>query len=383
FSTLPTPQITDIFSMTVTFGIILGSYCLFVLILIAGWRRMERSVVKGTGKLKLGISVVIACRNEADNVEALIESLSKLEYPKESFEVIFVDDHSTDDTVTKIKSGISGHFNFFLISNESALHGKKQALQSGIAMARYDCMATTDADCIVPTDWLSYISLFFENDNLQMLIGGVLQKRGNSLFARLQRMEFSSLIGVAAASLGWGRAVLGNAANLAFRKTAFLEVNGYKGNLHIASGDDEFLIRKVAARFPGGISFMNFSESWVSTLPMESVKDFFNQRLRWAGKWRHNTDPMSKVLAVYILTVQWVWLLLLVRIFWNPDSLLIIAVIKVLAEAIYFFHINRFQRTGFDGVTFLLLQIIYPFYVIFTGLFSLTGTFRWKDRKYK
>src|SRR6185295_19261561 len=105
FSTLPTPQITDIFSMTVIFGIILGNYCLFVLILIIGWLRMERQAVPGMGREKSGISVIIACRNESANIEACIGSLSQLQYPVEQFEVIFVDDHSTDDTSAKIKSG--------------------------------------------------------------------------------------------------------------------------------------------------------------------------------------------------------------------------------------------------------------------------------------
>src|SRR6185295_2213731 len=209
-----------------------------------------------------GISVIIACRNESANIEACIGSLSQLQYPVEQFEVIFVDDHSTDDTSAKIKSGIKSFSNFSLTTADVEAQGKKRALQKGIADARHACIVTTDADCQVPADWLSYFSLFLENQKTQLILGGVRIEKNHSLFGRLQRMEFSSLIGFAASALGWGRAALGNGANIGFRKSAFAEVNGYDGNLHIASGDDEFLIRKISSKFPGGIAFMNFSESW-------------------------------------------------------------------------------------------------------------------------
>ena len=344
---------------------------------------MERQVVAGIAKEKSRISVIIACRNEEENIEACISSLSRIQYPSESFEVIFVDDHSTDDTPERIKSGISTFSNFSLIAAGTEGQGKKQALQAGIANAKHECIVTTDADCTVPTDWLSYFSLFFEDQKTQMVLGGVRIADNHSLFGRLQRMEFSSLIGFAASALGWGRAVLGNAANMGFRKNAFREVNGYEGNLHVASGDDEFLIRKIARRFPGGIVFMNFSESWITTKPMERVTDFFNQRLRWAGKWKYSTDLLTRLIAVFILLVQLAFVFGLTQTFQRPGISTAVVGTKIIIEALYFFLIYRFQRTAFDLIAFFLLQIIYPLYGIVIGLRSLTGSYRWKDRNYK
>ena len=369
--------------MTIIFTIILGSYCLFVLILILGWLKMERQKVNGTGKEKAFISVIIPFRNEKDNIDACIHSLAGLHYPQERFEVILVDDHSTDDTAGRIRSMIDRLPNFSLITAGSGAHGKKQALLAGISISKYDLIVTTDADCAVQADWLSYFSLFFENKETQMLIGGVKLEEHHSLFARLQRMEFSSLIGLTASALAWGRAILGNGANLAFRKSAFIQVNGYDGNLHIASGDDEFLIRKMGKRFPGGIVFINFSLSWVSTKPLATVTDFFNQRLRWAGKWKHNTDVVTQLLAVYILLVQFSFVTALILTFLNPSLISAIVGIKIVVEVFYFFLINRFQRTPFDLLAFLLLQFIYPVYVMVTGVLSLAGSYRWKGRNYK
>ena len=105
-----------------------------------------------------------------------------------------------------------------------------------------------------------------------------------SLFERMQTLEFGYLIGVGAAFIGNGRASTCNGANLAYRKDIFYEVGGFKGIDDLASGDDELLLQKVSARYPGKIGFLKRYEAVVFTHAKPNLKEFMRQRKRWASK---------------------------------------------------------------------------------------------------
>ena len=282
-----------------------------------------------------------------------------------------------------MKNITQGLSNFVLVHLQEKAEGKKQALQIGISQSKFNVIATTDADCIAPLDWLSYLSLFFENEETKMLVGAVRLSGGHSFFSRLQTMEFSSLVGTAAAAIGLGHPVMSNGANLAFRKEVFETVDGYEGNIQIPSGDDEFLMRKIINRYPKGIVFMNFPESTVSSQPQPSIHDFFYQRLRWAGKWKHNSDVLTRMLAVFILMSQIAFTALMIKDIFHPDMTIALLFFKILVESIFVFVVIRFLGLRFDWLGFIMLQIIYPVYVTGIGLLSLGWSYQWKRRNYK
>lgn len=211
-----------------------------------------------------GISVVVAVRNEEANIQALIQSLSTVVYPEEKYEVILVSDHSSDSTVNIAQALIGNFPNMRLVELPAGKEGKKEALALGIQHARFDVIATTDADCRFSKNWLQCISYYFEDPRSKMVSGAVKLTTDGSFLSRLQGAEFISLVGSGAAAIGLGHPVMCNGANLAFRKDAFYEVQGYADNVHIASGDDEFLMRKIFRRYPDGIRFLNFYEAVVS-----------------------------------------------------------------------------------------------------------------------
>lgn len=328
--------------------------------------------------LTVMISVVIPVRNEEKSIPNLITKLQAQNYPL--FEVIIVDDNSNDGTNKVAKADAR-----FKIINSSG-QGKKAALATGIAEAGGKIIVTTDADCSVTIGWLKAIADSFCNDTLKLAFGGVRIQESNSFFSHCQVIEFTGLIGSGAATLMLGFPSMCNGANLAFRKEIYEEVGGYADNLHIPSGDDEFLLRKVYKKYPGGVAFINSLDSVVSTTPQLSLSDFLNQRIRWAGKWRYHNTFFSKLLALVIFIFQLTSILTVIYGLVGMLSLratLVLWGIKFVIEYIYLKKVSLFLGSSWRWLPFMLLQIVYPFYVVCIGLISNFMPFVWKGRRLK
>ncbi len=366
--------------MIAFFTVVMASYFILLVLLLYGWNKLTPAD-SSIGEQRV-ISVVVPFRNEENHIHHLIRSLSDLNYPREKFEAILVNDHSEDNSENVIKSLIHNKANISLVNLDSNLSGKKSAITKGVQLAKGELIATTDADCVVPHNWLRIINASFNKDNIQMVFGGV-RLKGDSFFSKLQAIEFSSLIGSGAATLGLGFFTMCNGANLAYRRKSFEAVNGYEGNLAVPSGDDEFLARKILTEFPHSICFLKDRETVVTSRPAATLKTFVHQRLRWAGKWRYNSSWLSKLLAVQILFVQMVFIGLSVLAFIRIDSMwLVLSLIgvKVLLEIAVMYPVARFLGAKWTWGAFLVLQLIYPFYVIGIGIMSLGTTYQWKGR---
>jgi poly-beta-1,6-N-acetyl-D-glucosamine synthase len=368
--------------MTLILTCILGSYFFFLIVLMIGWWRMRGRVSQPSTSTTHKISIVVAMRNEASSIPALLNSLLSQDHP--SFEIILVDDHSSDNTRDVIqhykKETLGASAKITLIRNHGT--GKKAALTSGVISSSGSIIATTDADAIVPPQWLSHINRHFENEGIQFVMGGVALNQDGSLFSDMQAIEFSSLIGTTAATAAIGIPTMANGANMAYRKSAFEEVGGFHDNMHIPSGDDEFLLRKIAAAHPQGVRFMNVPEAVVRTKSMSTWSEFFNQRVRWAGKWRYNTSLLTMFVAVYVFIVQ---LAVAVAFFqlpvyeWIP--ILSLLAIRFALEAILLHNVCRFSGVRWDWRAFIALQVTYPFYVLMVSIASQFMTYTWKDRR--
>jgi biofilm PGA synthesis N-glycosyltransferase PgaC len=369
--------------MTAAFALILSLYCLLILSFLYGWIRVRRQTMPLRGRTLPGISVVVAVRNEENNIHRLLHDLSCIAYPPGKFEVIVVNDHSIDGTAEKAAGRLEEFPMGKLIELPVGKMGKKEALTFGIENARYEIIATTDADCRFSKNWLTCISHLFESEETKMVAGAVKLSGDRSLFTRMQTTDFFALIGSAAAAIGLGYPVMCNGANLAFRKSAFLEVKGYKGNFNVASGDDEFLMRKVFAAYPKGIKFLNYYEAVVTTRPQKTLREFVQQRLRWAGKWKFNTDIWTQMLAVFILLSHVSFAGLVIHNLTAPDDTAWLLASKTFLEGVFIFWISRFLERKFDILAFILLQVVYPFYVLSIGVLSLYSGYEWKARNYK
>ncbi len=181
-----------------------------------------------------------------------------------------------------------------------------------------------------------------------------------------------------------GRPTLCNGANLCYEKAVFGEVGGFAGNHHLASGDDEFLMHKVAARFPGEVRFLKSEDALVRTAAHESLRAFYRQRRRWASKWRHYRDWRVSALAVTVFGLNLTPLLGLVAwatggisgtVFLLSLALKFSAEARFLADVLVFLNHPRARR----WVPFT--QLVYPFYVTFFGLAAQGKGYWWKGRK--
>lgn len=366
--------------MTLTFGLILGVYLLLLLTLLVGWVRVRRQPMPPRSSDPTRISVIVAARNEASNIGSLLADLRSTAFPADRFEIIIVDDHSADATPEVVREAIAGFPQARLLHLSEGRTGKKAALQLGIEHARFGVIATTDADCTVSKNWLTCVASYFGQAETKLVIGPVKLAESQAFIKSLQVMEFVSVAGATAATVGLGHPVMANGANFAFRKETFLELGGYTDNISIASGDDEFILRKVFWKYPEGIKYLNYYEAAITTPPLPSLSAFVSQRIRWAGKWRHNSDWLARALAAFVLLAQFSFLAVIATPSRMP--LMELIVLKLLLEGVFIAWVSKFLDRRFDLVAFAVLELLYPFYVLFIGIGSFFLPFQWKGRRY-
>src|SRR5690349_19209623 len=252
-------------------------YFLFLIMMLAGWKRAMNVPEAEFPPKDLMISVVVPVRNEELTISNLLSHLSLQEY--RNFEIIIVNDDSEDETLWMVNQA--------QLRNLTVIHnpgkGKKAAITAGVRAARGSIVVTTDADCTVSTQWLTNMRVPFRDQEVMMAFGGVRMEGSGSFFDSLQAMEFAGLIGVGASTAALGAPTMCNGANLAFRKKVFGEVKGFEDNLSIPSGDDEFLMRKIHSLYPDGIRFVHAADAVVTTRTQPDREALLNQRVRWAS----------------------------------------------------------------------------------------------------
>lgn len=177
-----------------------------------------------------------------------------------------------------------------------------------------------------------------------------------------------------------------NGANLAYAKTAFNEVNGFSGIDHIASGDDMLLMHKIEQKFPGRVLYLKSPGAIVHSLPQETWKDFFNQRIRWASKAPHYQDKrlFRVLLLVYFFNLSFL-ALFIAGFFHYKYWIFLVAgwLLKTLVELPFFSSVARFYDKQWMIKWFLFFQPLHIAYTIVAGWLGLRGKYEWKDRKVK
>lgn len=355
-------------------------YCLLLVFMLARWHRLTRA--KPFNAFVKSISVVIPVRNEAHTITALLTDLSKQTHIPA--EVILVNDHSTDNTVQVVQHWMHQHnpFSLRIIELANDEYGKKKAIAAAVAQAKGEVIVTTDADCRVGEDWLLAMASRFSDEGIKLVAGSV-RLKSESFFGDMLQLEQTALTGISASFISVGVAVMCTGANLAYRTEVFNEVSGYKGNEHVASGDDEFLLKKIAARYPRGIAFNADPRSLVTTTPVSSAAELLNQRVRWAGKWRQQLG-VSSLLAIYIFMFHLTVLSLpVLAMLWvvSLGTVSLLVLIKLFLELLLLIRISKWMNTPFNVHAFAALQFLYTPYVVFFALISNGLKANWKGRK--
>ena len=376
----------------------MATLCAFYVSLILyyrkGWQSIQTFKPTNTQNGTF-ISVIISARNEEKNLPALLKDLSNQKYPRENFEVIVVDDHSEDNTAEIIKS-----FSWVkLISLSNYINNpinsyKKLAIETAILQSKGELIVTTDADCRVSYLWLSTIASFAEFSKAKMIIMPVSYNYDSSFLGLFQILDFMSLQGITAASVKLKNPLMCNGANLAYRKAAFLELNGFKGVANLASGDDMFLLHKMNKKFPGEISYLKSTDVVVYTDPMKSIASFLNQRIRWAGKSKYYKDFKLKFILLIIYLFNFLLLITPFLALINPltvtvstnrilSAWLFILLLKTLVEMWFLKPVSQFFKYGNIMGFFPLAQPFHVIYTVISGTLGFKSTYSWKGRTVK
>jgi biofilm PGA synthesis N-glycosyltransferase PgaC len=331
----------------------------------------------GEKSADLFVSVVVACHNEERNLPVLLKSLSEQDYNPNLFEVIIVDDNSTDSSPELI-SHSPGIQNLLLIKSSST--GKKKAIRLGVEASHGNLILTTDADCTMGKKWLSVIASFCAEYKPDMIICPVKTESKPGIFGTFRELEFLSLQGVTAGTAIAGRPVMCNGANLAFTKEVFVRNSG-KLHFELVSGDDVFLLHSIKEDPGSKIFWLESEDAVVSTKSPETAVSFLRQRARWISKAGAYKDKYTRTLATVTFITILLQLSILVAGIFYPVFLLVFlsaSVIKLMPDFLIL-H-NTTSRYGKSDLMrwFLTSQIIYPFYVLSVVCLSYGMRSNWK-----
>lgn len=351
-------------------------YSLLIIYYWLAWKSIPDHLPSSSSP-QIRITVIIPARNEEENIGLLLQAIQEQTYPKELFEVIVVDDHSTDSTTLVIQQFQS--VKLIQLKEDGINSYKKKAIETGIAAATGDLIVTTDADCIPPREWLQTIAAFKEENNSVFIAASVAFDCNSSVLQVFQAMDFMVLQGITGAAVFKKQLSMCNGANLAYEKNVFYEVNGFSGIDNIASGDDMLLMHKIWKKHPENVHYLKSKDATVSTQPMKTWKEFFNQRIRWASKAKHYNDKRIILVLILVYLFNLSFLLLLVAGCWFWFIGLWIA--KTMIEFPFVFSVSNFFGKQSLMKYFFFFQPLHIFYTIISGLFGQFGKYEWKGRK--
>ncbi len=355
-------------------------YFLLIAAYTYGWFQLHEGF-EPEKKLSAKVSVIVAARNEENNILNLLNSLKQQVYPKKYFEIIIVDDSSTDNTKNAVAGFIRENRDFKISLLDSEGEGKKQAVYTGIKYASYKLIATTDADCVVGNMWLWKLVAYFEKYSPALIMAPVVYDKEKGFLQKLFSLEFASLVASQAGACGIKMPFMGNTANMAFSKEVYNRniINNY------SSGDDVFLIHHVKKEYGNNsIHFLKDKAVTVKTVIPGNLKEFLDQRIRWGSKAKGYRDVVSVFSAMTVFLFNAGLFLMFLLMFFFP-WMLPVWFLYVIMKTLVDFPLLRGYLLLTDK-TYLIkyisvAEMLYPLYISLTGILSLSKKYEWKGRK--
>ena len=378
-----------IVSLIILLSLLLG-YLVLMLLYRKGWRRQPVFSAPEGFKPATFISIIIPARNEEGNIGECLASILSCGYPEELYEILVIDDHSTDRTYEIVTAFEKSHIKCLKLKDyldgQELNSYKKRAIEIGINNSKGDLILTTDADCTVKKDWLKTITALYETASPVMIIGSVKFTTDRSLLAIFQSLDFMSMQGITAAAHQLKLGNMCNGANLAFSRKAFYEVEGYKNIDYLASGDDYLLMTKMQKRFPGRLAYLKAQETIVSTLPQATWRGFLNQRIRWASKMGKYDDKtiVAVLMLVYLFNLSFLGLFIagfFEVYFWIFCAAMLL--VKTAVELFYLGDVAAYFDKEKELRYFPFLQPLHIAYIILAGFLGFFGKYNWKGREVK
>lgn len=370
-------------------SILLLAYCVLILLYRQWFLKLPLFQKNTSFQPKTKFSIIIPARDEEKNITGCINSILAQNFPLSLFEIIIINDHSTDATEEIIRSFQKDHTNLRLLNLADHIDGKqlnaykKKAIEFAISQSNGDWIVTTDADCSMGADWLLMYDAFIQQNNPVFVAAPVMFTTDGSFLDTFQLLDFISLQGITAAAVSAGHHTMCNGANIAYRKDVFYEAGQFRGIDDVASGDDMLLMYKIKQKYPAQMGYLFTREAIVLTEPMKDWKSFLNQRIRWASKTGSYQD---KGIFWTLALVYAVNFLLLLLTFWSPfvekgfQNWLLLLLAKTLIELSFMIPVARFYKQANTLVWFPVMQVFHMLYTVIAGWLGKFGTYQWKGR---
>lgn len=335
---------------------------------------------------KKTVSVLVASRNEAENLKKLLLCLVNQTYPKSLYEIILADDDSDDDTqeVVNLYANMGISLKYLKISGrDKVISPKKNALEQAIAIAQGEIILTTDADCTVPNTWIESMIMAFRDD--VVMVAGYSRTfladwDKAPILHKYEHFDFAATYVVLAGGYTLGKSWACIGQNLAYTKAAFHEVGGFKNISHLISGDDVNLMQLMRRR-KMKIIFNFDPKSFTYTKPVKSWNHLLNQRTRWASNMKYQLRNNAEFFFILLSMAFMYWGSLIV-LFFNWKLALAIFVLRVMFEL--FLMDNNGHRFGMTRRMFRFYPIwivIQTFFLVFTMVLGQFNLFVWHGKR--
>lgn len=369
-------------------------YIIMVMYYLVGWLRLKGQGTRDEGQRENlpFVSIVIPTRNEGNYIKACLESIFKQNYPKHLFDVVVVDDYSTDETLRLAREVNETNLQVldlmqYLGNKGEYTPNKKKALALGIKNAKGNLIITTDGDCTMNENWLSSMVNHFQQSEKKLITGPVMVMPARTPFAWFQQLDVMNLSAIGGATMRNGSPTMCNGANLMYAKETFLEVEGFKGNNDVPTGDDIFLMKKINERYNDSVGYIKDFEACVFTKAETGLGGFISQRIRWISKSTGFND-WKVALTLYFAYFFNVFLIVAICFTFPLSefswlSLAVVGGTKLLADLLFNIPVTIFFRKWYMLLLLPFIEVFHIIYVLLIGPLSIMGTYRWKDRRIK
>ena len=362
--------------------IISALYLIYILAFTFGLYNLKEKFLTFNNKNNVKASVLIAARNEEKNIGNLLKSLYNQTFSKELFEVIIIDDHSEDETISIVENFLKEHKDINLKFFKAEKEGKKHAISQALHLAENELILVTDADCFLKETWIESIVNFYKEENCKMILAPVLLSPAETFFEKIQVLEHLSLIGSTAGSAAIGFPVMCNGANMAYERLAALEVEKQRKDFNIPSGDDMFLMEYFIKNYGAeNVKFLLSKTAIVKTNTCKNISEFFRQRRRWVSKTKSYTSWKILSTAFVVLFFNLSIISLLVSALFYPTLLIpyfLLTFLKFLIDYPLLRNITTFMNQKNLLIWTLPLEFVYPFYAVFTAISGMLINVKWK-----
>ena len=356
-------------------GIFLLAYANFTYLLCKGWRDIPTSTNPSSSHtLRPTCAIIVACHNEEKYLPKLLLSIEQQTYTAN--EIIFIDDHSSDNTHLILQQWAATHPNTQILS--AVQRGKKAALRQGVCQATSQLILCTDADCQCPSHWVEHITTSYAQSPFDLLILPVTTYEDNHFLSHITRLEFISLVSSGMALAALYHPIMCNGANLACKRDTWLAMQDY---LHsdLLSGDDVFLLHAIK-RHKGVIRVLAHPDTLVVTHPVITIRDFLRQRIRWGSKTSSYTDTDTLYVASLIFTISLYQVILYCFAPFHPSCAICACSLfysKWIFDTIFLRHTQATFTLSHLWFNTLTLSILYPFYIVITACLGCFQRSKW------